>query len=401
MVTLPFLYPLFIRSILTPSIVAAFLYNKFCLHLPFYRQEENMHETDGFAVSRQTMIRWAIRLACIFLWRVYEHMCLLEADCPYQNIDETYLRVLTEKDSRPGKKYYVWTFSTGELAEGHPIIIYRYGPSRSADNLRKQLGIRDYLRMITCDAYIAYDTERDGSNGKIDLSRCLSHARRRWVYALEVLHPNKYTDEQLMELPEVKALLLIQEVFRKDTPLKSLSAEERKEKRDKEVRPPMNAYLDYVHSLDPEDLSLSERTRDAITYTINHETDLKKFLDDGSIPADNSFAERNVKNVALGRRNWLFADTPDGARTICVFDTFVATAKANHANVYYYLKYLIEKAPLIPDAEDNLFPDLMPWSDAYRKYEKDQMQRDLTLQIGGEDPPAPRTPRKKDKKRCA
>lgn len=400
-VTLPFLYPLFIRSILTPSVVAAFLYNKFCLHLPFYRQEENMRETDGVAVSRQTMIRWAIKLACVFLWRVYEYMCLLEADCPYQNIDETYLRVIMEEGSRPGKKYYVWVFSTGELAGGHPVIIYRYGPSRAADNLQEQLGTRDYLRIITCDAYVAYDTERDESDGKIDLSRCLSHARRRWVYALEVLHPNKYTDEQLAELPEVKALLLIQEVFRKDTPLKALSAEERKEKRDAEVRPLMDAYLGYVHSLDPEDLSLSERARDAISYTINHETDLRKFLDDGNIPADNSFAERNVKNVALGRRNWLFADTQDGARTVCVFDTFVATAKANHANVYYYLKYLIEKASLIPDVEEDLFPDLMPWSDTYRQYEKDQIQKDLTLQIGGEDPPAPKTPRKKDKKRCA
>lgn len=401
MVTLPFLYPLFIRSILTPSIVAAFLYNKFCLHLPFYRQEENMRQTDGVAVSRQTMIRWAIRLACVCLWHVYEHMCIQEADCRYQNIDETYLRVITEEGSRPGKKYYVWVFSTGELVDGPRIIVYRYGPSRSADNLREQLGIRDYLRMISCDAYIAYDTERDESDGKIDLSRCLSHARRRWVYALEVLHPDKYNDEQLMELTEVKALLLIQEVFRKDTPLKSLSAEERKEKRDEEVRPAMNAYLDFVHSLDPEDVSFSERAGDAITYTINHEDDLKKFLDDGNIPCDNSFAERNVKDIALGRRNWLFADTPDGAKTICVFDTFVATAKANHANVYYYLKYLIEKAPLIPKGNKDLFPDLMPWSEAYREYETDQVQKDLTLQIGGEDPPAPKTPRKKDKKQCA
>lgn len=404
LVTLPFLYPLFIRSILTPSTVAAFLYNKFFLHLPFYRQEEDMRQTDGFAISRQTMIRWAIRLACVFLWRVYEHMCLLEADCRYQNADETYLRVITEEGSKPGKKYYVWVFSTGELMESHPIIVYRYGPSRSADNIREQLGIRDYLRMVTCDSYVAYSTAENESDGKISLSHCLSHARRRWVYALEVLHPGKYTDEQLAELPEVKALLLIQEVFNKDTPLKRLSADERQKRRDTEVRPLMKAYLDFVHSLDPEDLSLSEKARDAITYTINQESYLTKFLDDGNIPIDNSFAERNVKTVALGRRNWLFADTPEGAKTICVFDTFVATAKANHANVYYYLKYLIEKAPLIPEDKtqgEELLSDLMPWSEAYKKYEKDQIQKDASLVIGGEEPPRPKTPRKKDKKQCA
>ena len=62
--------------------MASFLYNKFFLHLPFYRQEEYMRQTDGFVIPRQTMVRWAIRLACVFLWRVYEHMLCLEADCP-------------------------------------------------------------------------------------------------------------------------------------------------------------------------------------------------------------------------------------------------------------------------------------------------------------------------------
>ncbi len=266
----------------------------------------------------------------------------------------------------------------------------------------EQLGIRDYLRTITCDAYAAYDTVAKESDGKISVSNCLSHARRRWVYALEVIHPGGYTDEQLKELPEVKALILIQEVFRKDTPLKKLSPQERQEKRDTEVRPTMKAYLDFVHSLNPEDLSLSEKARDAVSYTIHHEAGLTKFLDDGNIPPDNSFSERIVKAVALGRRNWLFAMTPDGARTICVFDTFVATARANHANVYYYLKYLIEKAPLIPQTGgEALLDDLMPWSETYRKYEQEQAAQDASLAIGGEDPPRPRTPRKKDKQRRA
>lgn len=189
MVTLPHQNPVFDRSILTSSLMASFLYNKFFLHLPFYRQEEDMRQTDGFVIPRQTMVRWTIWLACVFLWRVYEHMLCLEADCPYQNADETFLRVVGEEGSRPGRKYYVWVFSAGELLEGHPVIVYRYGPSRSAENLRKRLGIRDYLRTITCDTYAAYDTVAKESDGKISVSNCLSHARRRWVYALEVIHP--------------------------------------------------------------------------------------------------------------------------------------------------------------------------------------------------------------------
>lgn len=94
--------------------------------------------------------------------------------------------------------------------------------------------------------------------------------------------------------------------------------------------------------------------------------------------------------------------TPDGARTICGFDTFVATAGANHANVYYYLKYLIEKAPRIPQiGGEVLLDDLMPWSETYRKYEQEQAAQDASLVIGGEDPPRPRTPRQKDKQQGA
>ena len=142
--------------------------------------------------------------------------------------------------------------------------------------------------------------------------------------------------------------------------------------------------------------------RDAVSYTIHHEAGLTKFPDDGNIPPDNSFSGRIVKAVALGRRNWLFAMAPDGARTICVFDTFVATARANHANVYYYLKYLVEKAPLIPQTGgEALLDDLMPWSETYRKYEQKQAAQDASLAIGGEDSPRPKTPRKKDKQRSA
>ncbi|MDY2837404.1 MAG: transposase, partial [Bilifractor sp.] len=108
-------------------------------------------------------------------------MLCLEADCPYQNADETFLRVVGEEGSRPSRKYYVWVFSAGELLEGHPVIVCRYGPSRSAENLREQMGILDYLRTITCDAYAAYDTVAKESDGKISVSNCLSHARRRWV----------------------------------------------------------------------------------------------------------------------------------------------------------------------------------------------------------------------------
>jgi hypothetical protein len=121
------------------------------------------------------------------------------------------------------------------------------------------------------------------------------------------------------------------------------------------------------------------------------------FLKDGNIPIDNGAGERHIRTVAIGRKNYLFSDSIDGAEALAIMYTIVETAKANNANVYYYLKYILERMPSYMEGTDTGFLDgMMPWSLEYREYE-----RICRSGIKPEAPPGifdskPRTPKKGD-----
>lgn len=137
----------------------------------------------------------------------------------------------------------------------------------------------------------------------------------------------------------------------------------------------------------------------AITYALNQEKNLRRFLTDGNIPCDNGHVERIICSYSVGRANWLFADTIHGAKVNAIMYSIVETAKANQANILIYLQYLFEQIPLRRMGGDKDFmADMVPWSEAYRTYEekKQQQRQSLYGQLFPE-PERPRTPRKKDR----
>ena len=136
--------------------------------------------------------------------------------------------------------------------------------------------------------------------------------------------------------------MILSRIFEIESEMKTLSADARKARRDLEVRPLMDEYLGIIHSLDPENPKYSEKMRKGIQYSLNHEKELLRFLEDGHIPCDNGFAERHIRPFATSRKTWMFCNTIDGAKTIAILYTLVETARANGVNVYYYLKFLLE-----------------------------------------------------------
>ena len=169
-----------------------------------------------------------------------------------------------------------------------------------------------------------------------------------------------------------------------------LSPEERQEGRNQNVRPLVEEFFDILHGLAPDDPSLTHLLQDAVKYTLDAEEKLKRFLDDPSIPIDNGSAERIIRKVALGRRAWLFCDTPDGAKALALFYSLVATAQLNKANDYYYVKYLCEHIPggllgPVRQLSDEELEKLMPWSEEYKVYEMHEIQsRYDEITIGSE-----------------
>lgn len=126
----------------------------------------------------------------------------------------------------------------------------------------------------------------------------------------------------------------------------------------------MEAYFSWIKSIDP-DTVVSENTRKGLQYSIDQEKYLKVFLDDGTVPIDNSACERAIRPFCVGQANWHIIDTIHGAKTNAVVYSLVEIAKASHLKYYEYLKYLLTEIPKHMDNTDFSFlENLLPWSDA-------------------------------------
>ena len=381
------------KSIASPSLVSQLMLDWSRMYLPLYRQESDP-DRFGFSLSRQTMSNWILYVAQTHLRPVYEYLSMLLRDCRYQNCDETYLSVVLDERG-PGAKSFIWVHRSGNLANIPQIVVYCYEKTRGADHLRNfYAGLLEMI-YLTCDAYSAYPCFADESNGLIVLTGCFMHCRRRFVEAILILNLKGMTDEQILALPEAKAILLIREIYLAEGQLKDLSPEERLMRRKEEVLPKVNAFFEFIRGIDLSNPLLSEKLKDAVHYSLNQEIYLRRFLTDGSIPIDNGIAERCVKPVALYRRNSLFCFSVKGAESMVTVFSLIETARANGAEPFYYLKYLMEQMPKhLYDKGREYMTDLMPWSDVYRRYESTER---LNL-VKAQAPPGnekPRTPKKR------
>ncbi len=397
LISIPYDGALIPKSFASSSLVSEIMTDKYALYLPTYRQEHAI-ERFGIPLSRQTMTNWVNRLSRDLLKPAYDHLCETLKTVSHQQCDETPYMVIND-GLVAGHKGFVWIHRTSELLNGPEIIIYSYENSRAADHLRNFYGELSCHISITCDAYSGYTAFENDNPEEITLGGCLMHARRRFVVALSTINTKDLSEEAINGLPEMKGIILSNEIFEHDHPLKYLPPEERLRLRQETVKPSVVKYFEFVNSFDIEDPSLSEKLKDAITYSRNNETRLRRFLDDPFIPIDNGACERNVKPIALGRRNYLFSYSLSGAESTMVISSLIETAKANAADPYYYLKYLLDRMPAhvyrgVPIENRD---DLLPWSEKYREYEKAQKENLLSLKA----PPGnlkPKSPKKSDYK---
>lgn len=385
------------KSVASPSLLSELIVDWGRMFLPLYRQELN-EERFGFHLPRQRMSSWIGYVVRNYLQQVHLYICGLLKEYYYQQCDETYWQVVLD-ERKAGAKSFIWVHRSGELLPGPAIVAYCYEKTRGADHLRNfYAGILQTI-YLTCDAYGAYPCFAGETGGLMILTGCYMHCRRRFVEAALILKLNGLTDDQIRELPEVKAVALIAEIYIADNALKGLPADMRQKQRRESVLPKVNAFFNFIRTIDLNDPLVSDKLRGAVQYALNQEDNLRKFLDDGNIPLDNGATERSVRPVAQFRRNSLFSFTTGGAEVMVVIFTLIETAKANQADPYYYLKYLLEQMPqhlYDQGKESEYMPDLMPWSQRYRCYEAEEKEKLVKAQA----PPGnekPRTPRKRDK----
>ena len=363
------------------SLVASVMYKRYGLALPLYRLEQE-YSARNVLLTRQTMCNWILKFGLETIGPVYDWIEKeFGEQCTVQQCDETTWPVIIwpEEDDGArkkanGSKGYVWVHTSSGLGSGRKIILYSFEKSRSADHLRRTLsGLVTYLVSDAYAGYIAMEKERGGS---LSVANCWMHCRKAWARACVVMKKSisEMTMEELLEEPAVKGLMLANDIFAADKPLKSLEEGERKEKRMSDVAPLVEKFFSFVHSIDLDDPKVMGKLREAVIYSLNQEERLKVFLQDGRIPLDNGFCERCVKPIALARKNSMFSYSMDGAKCNAIIHSVVETAKANGADVYTYLKYILSEVPKHLDGKDREFlAEMMPWSAAYRAYEKQEL----------------------------
>lgn len=338
--------PVISGSLASPSIVAHIMSQKYVEGLPLYRQEKQFHRM-GLALSRQTMANWMIYGADQWFSPLYNrmHQFLLMLDILHA--DETSLQVLHEPGRSATSKSYLWLYRTG--IEGPPIILYDYRETRAGENPKKFLaGFKGYLQV---DGYAGYHKVENAT-----LVGCWAHARRTFTDALKALPANS-----IKPVAATEGLQFCNQLFTIERKLKELEPKERHEKRLEQSKPVLDAFLSWLKIQEQKVLPKSGIGQ-AVTYCLNQWDKLVAFLEDGRLEIDNNRSERSIKPVVIGRKAWLFSNTPQGARASAIIYSIVETAIANGLNPYYYLRYLLEQLPNVNLTDIDALDQLLPWS---------------------------------------
>ena len=342
----------FPNSLASPSAVAHIMVQKFVEGTPLYRQEQSFSRL-GFSLSRQTMANWMLTGAT-WLTKVYARLKVHLLTRDIAHADETTLQVLHEAGRAAQSPSYMWLYRSGR--DGPAIVLFEYQTTRAGAHPSAFLkGFRGYLHV---DGYAGYE----GLTG-VTLVGCWAHARRKFLEAINVLPA---PERKKGGTAAHKGLEFCNQLFEIERDLHAVTPEERlagRQRRSATVLALFRAWLDEISVSALPKSKLGE----AITYCLNQWRKLNAFLQEGRLELDNNRSERAIKPFVIGRKNWLFANTPGGARSSATIYSLVETAKENGLNPLTYLTYLFERLPNINPKDPDAVDELLPWSAAVQE----------------------------------
>jgi transposase len=241
----------------------------------------------------------------------------------------------------------MWLYRTSGDAE-HPIVLYEYQPSRKKEHPKTFLSnFKGYLHTDGYDGYHKLPEE-------ITVVGCLAHARRKWFDALKIMPKDKRAGTNVQ-----RGVEYIDRLFALEKRFADLTADERFKKRQELSRPLLDEFLTWVEPLGGGSNMLLGK---AVGYTLGQRKYLENYLLDGRLEISNNRAERSVKPFVMSRKNFLFANTPRGAKSGAIIFSLIETAKENGLSPYEYLTYIFQNAPNLdirnnPAALAHLLPD--------------------------------------------
>jgi hypothetical protein len=337
------------HSIATESTIAYVIVQKYQFGLPLNRQEAQWQMVD-LRISRQNMANWVVLAANMWLRLIYErmHQILLQRDIIMA--DETTMQVLHEKDRPATSKSYMWLFRSGR--DGPPIVLFAYHETRSAKVPEKFLG--GFAGYLCTDGYRPYYKLPLVTNVS-----CFSHAKRKFYDAFMSLPPAARSKTAAACI----GLQYCDRLFDAERAFKDMTPQERYVKRLETCRPILDDFKKWLDLMRPQ-AAIKSHLGGAVNYSLEYWPTLCNFLKDGRLDISNNASERNIKGYVVGRKGWLFSNTPNGATASAIAYSIVQTAIENRLKPFEYIQHLLKSMPNSNVNDQIILDSFLPWSNS-------------------------------------
>jgi transposase len=315
--------------------------------LPLYRQEK-MAARVGLDLARAKLARWQIDTAPPLqpLYNLLQDT-FFEYDIALS--DETGIQVLKEPDRTPQNKSYLWIRRGGPPDK--PVVLLDYSSSKSGETAYSLLS--EFRGYLVCDA--ATNFNESIRRNELTPVFCNDHARRKFVEVIKGLsNKNKASG-----WAAAKAIAYYKKLYRIEQEISALAPAHKWERRQQHAKPIWDEFVHWANEIQREGLAHGA-SRQAMAYFLKHAHGLRRYCEDGRLPISNIMAEHVAKTISIARKNFLFADTPAGAKATAMIYCLLESAKANGHNTMQYMSIVLTDIPNATTLED--YEALLPWN---------------------------------------
>jgi len=332
------------RSYFGPGLISHVIVSKYMDHLPIYRQCQQAAR-EGVELSEST-VGDVVGGAHQLLRPLMDALQRYVFAAPKLHADDTPIDVLAPGNGKT-KQGRLWVYTRDDRPAGDPTapaVWFRYSPDRKG--IHPQAHLKDYAGVLQADAYAGYNPIYD--SGRVLEAACWAHARRKF-YDIHEAQPTPVTTYVLAQIGEL---------YKIEAGIRGSPPERRREVRQEYSKPIVEALHAWL-TAQLATLSRKSVTADAIGYAMNQWQALTRYLDDGRIEIDNNAAERALRTVAIGRKNYLFLGSDTGGERAATMYSLLGTVKLNGVNPETYLRHVLS---VIADHPVNRVDELLPWN---------------------------------------
>ena len=314
--------PMIPGSFCSPELIAHIIHEKYAKAVPLHRQEKDL-ASKHIPLLKATMSNWVMAAAEQWCLPIVQKMHEMLLASSVIHADETRIQVLHEEGRKATAESKMWVYCNGKMND-RSIIIFDYKPTRKGENA--QAFLRDFNGYLVRDGYSGYHVVTG-----VKHCGCMTHTRRYFVNAMP-----KDSQSQKTSIA-AEAVRYFDRIYHEEGLLKDLTAEKRYKERLAKIKPLLDELFAWLETIP---ISGKGNLSKAVNYALHEKPYLYTFLEDGNVPIDNNRAENAIRPFAVGRKNWLFSNTANGAKCSAALYSIVATAQANGLDAERYLTEL-------------------------------------------------------------